>query len=403
MNITLKTPLSIGDRIAPNRMVHQPMECNDFLGGFPSELTLKRYRRLAEAKAGITVVECGGVLSSSKSRLHGFMADESHRSGVEKLTGEFKKVNQDTLLCYQLSHYAQRGDPRFSEAVSIHDSSGSDKAEGRILGTSEIKQIRDAFIKSAVIVHGSGADMVDVKLCHNHFGHQIIRQENKRPDEYGGNIENRMRFAREVIEGIKERIPDSKFKIMVRFEVSETLSESADPSRPGEERKAIENKTFDFGEQAEMLRLLVKYGVDILNITGGGFIMFKAPQGFQIDNPQSYSTHKPLFYAKQVKDLDLGIPVITSGLSVFGDKIPEVGRNAVLNGYADMVGVGRQILADPDIDRILAGNAEYCTRCGGCMELVEAQLPGGCTNYDPFYELLKQSIRLHKPGVSGRD
>jgi len=114
-DISLNSPIWIGDRKAPNRVVHQPMECNDSFKGFPSELTLRRYRRLAEARAGITIVESTVVVSSSRSWLHELIADEQHRSGIERLTSEFKKVNQDTLLCYQLSHPGQIRDPRFSD------------------------------------------------------------------------------------------------------------------------------------------------------------------------------------------------------------------------------------------------------------------------------------------------
>ena len=49
----LLTRTYIGNRLVPNRLVHQPMECNDSFGGFPSDSTLKRYKRLAKAKAGI--------------------------------------------------------------------------------------------------------------------------------------------------------------------------------------------------------------------------------------------------------------------------------------------------------------------------------------------------------------
>ena len=92
-DITLSSPIWIGKKKVSNRVVHQAMECNDSFKGFPSELTLKRYRRLAEGRAGITVVESTNVSGTSMSRLHELIGDEKHRAGIEKLTNEFKKIN----------------------------------------------------------------------------------------------------------------------------------------------------------------------------------------------------------------------------------------------------------------------------------------------------------------------
>ena len=399
-DISLNSPIWIGDREAPNRVVHQPMECNDSFKGFPSELTLRRYRRLAEARAGITIVESAVVVSSSRSWLHELIGDEQHRSGIERLTSEFKKVNQDTLLCYQLSHSGQIGDPRFSEVVRVYDVKDSSTEVERKLETSEIKQIREAFIKAAEVVHDSGADMVDIKLCHGYLGNQMLRPANTRNDEYGGSLENRMRFAREVIESIKEGIPDPNFKIMTRFSFYESPRGSSEPLMGGVGTKGPESTELSFDEPGEMLRMLVDYGADILNISGGDIVPQKAPKEFVIDNPQSYSSYQLLDFSRRVKELKLGVPVIASGFSVFGKNISRVGENSILNGYTDMVGIGRQILADPDVERILAGKAKYCVRCGGCFEPLDTQMPTGCTRYDPVYALIKESIRLYHTAPS---
>ena len=151
--IGLNSTIWIGGRKTPNRVVHQPMECNDSFSGFPSELTLNRYQRLAEARAGITIVEATAVASSSISRLHQLIADEQHRAGIDKLTSEFKEINQDTILCFQLTHSGQISDPRFSEVVRLYEVEDSRTAVGRILDANEIKRIREAFIKASEIVH----------------------------------------------------------------------------------------------------------------------------------------------------------------------------------------------------------------------------------------------------------
>jgi len=217
----LFTSMSISNRRMPNRFVHQAIECNDSFNGFPSGLTLRRYIRLAKAKAGITNVEATLISSSTKSRIHQLIADEEHRKGIEKLTNTFKKLNAETILCYQLTHPGQISDSRISTNVRVYEPKGFDNIPGRLLSTEEIKWIRDRFIRAAEIVYDSGADMVDIKLCHGYLGAQLVRPANTRNDEYGGSLKNRMRFPREIIGGIRERVRDPKFKIMVRFSLFE--------------------------------------------------------------------------------------------------------------------------------------------------------------------------------------
>jgi 2,4-dienoyl-CoA reductase-like NADH-dependent reductase (Old Yellow Enzyme family) len=138
----------------------------------------------------------------------------------------------------------------------------------------------------------------------------------------------------------------------------------------------------------------VKYGVDIINISGGEVIPIKKPAAMEINKPQSYSTYHHLDFAKRVKGLNLGVPVIGSGFSVFGKDMAAVGEGSVLNGYCDMMGIGRQSLVDPDVLRIIEGKCNYCSRCMGCIELLVAQMPVGCTQYDPVYSMIKESTRL---------
>ena len=77
------------------------------------------------------------------------------------------------------------------------------------------------------------------------------------------------------------------------------------------------------------------------------------------------------------------------------EHILKVGEKAISNGYVDMVGIGRQALADPDVEQILKSEARYCVRCNGCRELLLSQMPIGCTQYDKFYTIIRDSTRLH--------
>ena len=83
-----------------------------------------------------------------------------------------------------------------------------------------------------------------------------------------------------------------------------------------------------------------------------------------------------------MKKLNLGTPVIASGFSIYGKDMAQVGENAIKHGFADMAGIGRQSLADPNVEGILSGEANYCVRCGGCAKLLVGQVAVGCIRYD---------------------
>ena len=185
---------------------------------------------------------------------------------------------------------------------------------------------------------------------------------------------------------------------MVRFSIYEGDARvNEKPVMGGIGTKGPESTEFSLREPYKMLRMLVSYGVDILNITIGGkwSIPKRIPWELEIEKPDSYLIYPHLDFARRVKALKLGVPVICTGFSVFGKNIARVGCDSISRGYADMVGIGRQTLADPDIERILDGSAKYCKRCNGCHELLVAQMPVGCTYYDPFYAALRQSTKLN--------
>ena len=401
----LTAPISFSGLKAPNRVVHQPMECDDSPNGFPGERTLDRYRRLAEGSAGLTVVEATSV-GRNRARINQLMIDEEHRQGIENLTKAFKGVNPDALLFYQLTHagqisgeFQQPGVPR-SEVVRVYEPEGFDRKPGKLLSSEDIDGIIEAFIRGAEIVHDSGADGVDVKLCHGYLGGQLLRPANHRDWEYGGSLENRMRFPERVITGIKEKIPDPDFCVMVRFSIDEgDNTTGGEPVAGGVGTTGPDSTEHSPKEPLQMIGMLKSYGIDILNLTAGipaynadAWVRpARPPKSFDIDNSDTYTEYHHLAYSLQAKKLNLGIPVIASGFSIFGKDMAQVGENAIKNGFADMIGIGRQTLADPNIERILSGEADYCVRCKGCAKLLVGQVEVGCIRYDQdSRERLKQ-------------
>jgi len=401
----LTSSISFRSLKASNRIVHQPMECDDSPNGFPSESTLKRYRRLAEGAAGITIVEATSV-GANRARINQLMVDEDHRQGIDTLTKAFKDTNSEPLLFYQITHagqisgdFHQAGIPR-SEVVRAYEPTGFDRKPGRLLSSENIDEIIEAFIKSAIIIHDSGADGVDIKFCHGYLGGQLLRPANNRDWEYGGSLRNRMRFPERIINGIKEKIPDTC--IMVRISIDEgDMTTSGEPMPGGIGTKGPDSTEHSLEEPLEMIRMLKSYGIDIINITAGIPAYnadicsrpSKPPASFDVGDPETYAEYHHLAYPIEVKKLDLGIPVIATGFSAFGKNVAQVGENVIQHSFADMIGIGRQTLADPNVERILSGEADYCVRCNGCAKLLVGQVAVGCSRYDE-----KSRERLKKLG-----
>jgi len=421
-----ESPFWVGNKLVPCRLIHQPMECNDSHGdsadrnGFPSQRTLRRYRRLAEARAGITWVEATSIGVApyrvySRARKDQLTADEPHREGINTLTDEYKSVNRDSLLIYQLNHSGQISLPADagvtppSEVVRVYEPKGFDARPGRMLTKEDIWGIRDGFINGAVIVEQSGADGVEIKGCHAYLLSQFLRPANTRPDEYGGPLENRMRLFREIMEGIKERIDNPDFSLWVRFSMYEgDVTVSGHTVLGGIGAKGPDSNVFDEQEPMEMLRCFREWGADGFNMTAGmpaynGDLWVRPPnppEDFDVDDPLTYRKYHHFEYGHLANRRNGGVfsdvPVIASGFSVFGEQIAQVLFNVVLYDIADAGGIGRQILPDPDRERVLNGTANYCKRKDKCCsELLVGQGEVGCAVYDEEYKAMLREQRKH--------
>ena len=189
---TLSAPIDIGRKTAPNRLVNHPMECNDAdASGNPTELTLKRYRRLAQGGAGIIMVESLTISPQSRSRENQLQITEPNRDGLADLVKEMKRVNDRSLIIFQINHSGNVSNGSFSEVVSYYP---TDDPSVTLLSDDDMEIIKQQFVGAAVIAHEAGADGIDFKQCHGYLCGQLLRPANTKPGRFGGSFENRTRF-----------------------------------------------------------------------------------------------------------------------------------------------------------------------------------------------------------------
>lgn len=400
MNI-LASPLQIGAKTAPNRIVNQPMECNDADEvGNPTELTFNRYRKLAEGGAGIIILEALTLTRESRARRNQLGIDEKTAPTLERLLKEMRGMNSKSLILFQITHSGQLSGADFSRHVSVYPLPGK---QTHILSEEEIDQIGDDFGRAALIAKQVGADGIDFKHCHGYLGGEILRPVNTRKDRFGGSFENRTRFFCETMAKIKKSVGSGAFLLGARFSVYEGITGGFGTPGPAE---VIE----DLSEPLALVRIMEKAGVDYINVSAG--IPAITPEIVRPTKNYPEGVYRHFGWAQAMKK-QVRVPIIGSGYTYLRDgkndlKEPDPGKKSFLywaeknlkEGICDMVGIGRQSLADPLFARkILEGKSaevNYCIACGSCSVLLRNQAKVGCPIYFDFYKKLLKEVQKKK-------
>jgi 2,4-dienoyl-CoA reductase-like NADH-dependent reductase (Old Yellow Enzyme family) len=398
----LSSPIQIWKKIAPNRIVNQPMECNDGdASGNPTELTLRRYRNLAEGGAGIIVIESLTLTYESRARKNQLKISEENAKGLERLIKEMKEVNGKSLVLFQINHSGRISGAAFSKVVSLYPAGDPSI---HLLTEEEIEEIGEKFVKASVIAKQVGADGIDFKHCHGYLCGEMLRPANIRQDRFGGDFENRTRFFRETTRKIKQAVGGDNFLLGVRYSFYEGIPGGFGTS-------GFEEVAEDFFEPLRFAKMIEELGMNYINVSAG--IPAITPEIVRPTKNYPEGVYRHFGWAKAVKNL-VKIPVIGSGYSYLRDgknnlKEPDSSKKSFLyyaeknlkDGYVDLVGIGRQSLADPLFaKKFLSGDMDkvnFCTACGGCSILLRSQKQVGCTVYNKYYKgVLKETVKSQK-------
>ena len=214
------------------------------------------------------------------------------------------------------------------------------------LSREEIALLEADYRKSVQAALRCGADCVEIHAYGGYLTDQFLtRRWNMRTDEYGGSLENRARFLKELIQICKEE-GGSDFPVIVKF--------TPDHYMDGEGYRRIEE------EGLELARLIVSYGADALHVDAGcheNWFHAMPPAGMQTTTLQSRS-------ARIIKGA-VEVPVLTHGR--FGNVAKA--EAAISNGVCDLAVIGRGLLADPELpNKVLAGRPETIRPCISCNE-----------------------------------
>lgn len=227
----------------------------------------------------------------------------------------------------------------------------------RALTVDEIHKLVRDFGEGAYNAKRAGFDGVQIHAVHEGYliDQFAISLFNQRTDEYGGSLENRLRFAREIVEEIKRRCGQD-FPVMLRYSPKSFIKALREGALPGEE---FEEKGRDLPEGVEAAKLLVSYGYDALDVDVGSY------DAWWWSHPPMYQK-KGLYmpYAKLVKE-NVDVPVLCAGRM----DDPDMADGAVNDGVCDIISLGRPLLADPDyVNKLRRGERKCIRPCISCQE-----------------------------------
>jgi len=348
-------PTRIGQMQLKNRIVMPPMGTNYAeAGGAVSQRMLDYYEARARGGVGLIIVEgsapslqCTTSLQASPSYQASLGADK-FIPGWQKLTNIAHKYNAGIAI--QIMHatlenwdgkIVQVGPSPVIVPARFMGISGGPPHE---LTVEEIAERVEWFASAARLAREAGFDGVEIHGAHQYLVAAFLSSAtNQRRDEYGGSVENKARFLVEILQAIRREV-GSDFPVWVRFNAREW---------------GVENG-ITIEETEQMVPLVVEAGAQALHISGygAGSYITSAP----ISDTPGFLV--PL--AEEVKKLTK-VPIIAVGRLDL-----ELGERILEEGKADLIAIGRRLLADPDLPNKMAeGRLDEVTPCIGCMECIE--------------------------------
>jgi 2,4-dienoyl-CoA reductase-like NADH-dependent reductase (Old Yellow Enzyme family) len=430
---SLAQPLQLPDFKIGNRFSILPMEGWDgTTDGRPTELTLRRWRRFGESGAKlIWGGEAVAVLPEGRANPNQLMINDTTLPDLVGLRDTLiaahaeRWTTDDLYIGLQLTHSGRfcrptvKGlAPKILYTHPLLNSKFNLPDNYPVLTDKEIDSIIAAFIKAAVLAQQAGFHFVDVKHCHGYLGHEFLSAVD-RPGEYGGSFENRTRFLREIVSGIRSAAPG--LGIGVRLSAYDFI-----PFRPGvdgigEPMPFQGGYPYAFGgdgtgtgvdlsEPNRFLDLLESLGIHLVNITAGSpyYVphiqrpaLFPPSDGYLPPEDPLAGVARMINATAALKAQHPSLTIVGTGYSYLQEWVPHVAQNVVRTRKVDFVGLGRMTLVYHDmVADILDGKPlqrkRICRTFSDCTTAPRSGLVSGCYPLDDFYkrrpeaELLKQ-------------
>ena len=382
----LFTPWKIGNCEIKNRIVLTSMGGTDLLGWMENNHFDKDGARfimeVAKNNVGLLLPGCQPVYNPmfgqwlhKNKKMYKDLAEwmpQFHQTGAKlfvQLTAGFGRsftVSKMMEMLYNTPVIRTISKPimdldRITASASPSPNRWSDKLPSREMTKDEIKEMVNSFAESSRLLMDAGVDGVEVHAVHEGYllDQFTLPYVNKRTDEYGGSMENRYRFAIEIVQAIKNRC-GKDFPVSLRYSVVSKTKGFREGALPGEDYTEVGR---DMAESEKVAKLLEEAGYDMLNCDNGTYDAW-------------YWAHPPIYMPENcnLEDVEhiknfVDIPVVAAGRLD-----PFVAAEAIEEGKLDGAGFARQFLADQEwITKLIEDRSEDIRPCilchNGCFNM----------------------------------
>ncbi|MBI2854772.1 MAG: FAD-dependent oxidoreductase [Chloroflexi bacterium] len=359
----LFSPIKIGGLELKNRIVMPPITTNFPDKGFVTDRLISYYARRAEGGAGLIIIE-DAIIDPPRGCYHYediHIDNDVYLPGLRALASAVKSAGASVAA--NLSHGGRKSGVvedgqliRSHGTIPVAPSAIADPFPGYIvpseLTIDEIEELEEKFVSAAARACEAGFDVISLHAAHMYLIDQFLSPiSNHRDDLYGGDLDGRMRFLLEIIAKVRARA--GSVPLMVRIDGQQYM--------PG---------GITVEEASEIARRLEAAGVDCLSVsidpTGLGFLPLdpSVPQAASSwRGPWAAMVH----LAEAVKRA-VSIPMMTANRIV----TPALAEEILVHGKADLIGIGRGLIADPDWPaKALEGRETSIRHCIGCLRCLD--------------------------------
>lgn len=420
----LSQTLTAYDRKIGNRFCILPMEGWDGTNdGRPTELTIRRWENFGISGAKlIWGGEAVAVRHDGRANPNQLLLNSKTVGDITNLRERLEAAHQsrfgttdDLLIGLQLTHSGRfarpndkkRLEPKIAYTHPILDAKFNVDIDSALLSDDDLKRLIDDFIAAAKLASEAGFSWVDIKHCHGYLGHELLSGFD-RSGEFGGSFENRTRFLREIVAGIRANVPG--LELGVRLSVFDFVPFQKSAIEIGEP-SSTEPYHFGWGgdgtglginldEPKKFLQLLKTERIELLCTTAGSPYYnphIQRPAAFPPSDGYQPPEDPLVGVARQIRataDLKAAHPeliVVGSGYSYLQEWLPNVGAAAVAQGFVDSIGLGRMVLSYPDLPAdVLDGKTlarkKICRTFSDCTTAPRNGMVSGCYPLDRFYK-----------------
>ena len=405
------TDANAGTFTSLNRFAILPMEGWDgTTDGRPTDLVRRRWQRIGTSGAGLAWCEATAVRRDGRANPHQLLLDAST---VDEFAALRDLLAPEQLSGLQLTHSGRWSRPEGDPAPrTVYEHPVLDTRVGAtpdtIFSDDELDELVERYIDAAVLAHQAGFDFVDVKHCHGYLLHELLSART-RGGRYGGDLDHRTQFLRSVVAGIRDRAPG--LAIAVRLSAFDLVPYAPNVDGVGAPEASSDSYAYAFGgdgtglgidltETHAFLNTLTELGIGLVSITAGSPYYnphvqrpayFPPSDGYQPPEDPLVGVARQLAATAEITQRHPRLTVIGSGYSYLQDWLPNVAQAVIESGGASMIGLGRMVLAYPELPTdVLAGRelqrGLICRTFSDCTTAPRHGLVSGCFPIDPFYK-----------------